>query len=64
MRVFAEMSNFFDMSLVDATVDGVGGLGNDLGLGLRTLVADAQVQEYLMYAAIAFALSATLILTR
>jgi NADH-quinone oxidoreductase subunit L len=64
MRVFAEMSNFFDMSFVDAAVDGFGGLSNDLGLGLRTLVADGQVQEYLMYAAIAFALSATLILTR
>ena len=64
MRLFAEASNFFDISLVDATVDGVGGLGNDLGLGLRSLVADGQVQEYLMYAAIAFALSATLILTR
>jgi NADH:ubiquinone oxidoreductase subunit 5 (subunit L)/multisubunit Na+/H+ antiporter MnhA subunit len=64
MRIFAEASNFFDISLVDATVDGVGGLSNDLGLGLRSLVADGQVQEYLMYAAIAFALSATLILTR
>ncbi len=64
MRLFAEASNFFDISLVDATVDGFGGLGNDLGLGLRSLVLDGQVQEYLMYAAIAFALSATLILTR
>ena len=63
-RVCAEASNLFDVSLVDATVDGVGGLSNDLGLGLRSLVADGQVQEYLMYAAIAFALSATLILTR
>jgi NADH-quinone oxidoreductase subunit L len=64
MRLFAEASNFFDITLVDATVDGFGGLSNDLGLGLRSLVADGQVQEYLMYAAIAFALSATLILTR
>lgn len=64
MRIFAEASNFFDVTLVDATVDGFGGLSNDLGLGLRSLVADGQVQEYLMYAAIAFALSATLILTR
>jgi NADH-quinone oxidoreductase subunit L len=64
MRIFAEASNFLDISLVDATVDGFGGLSNDLGLGLRSLVADGQVQEYLMYAAIAFALSATLILTR
>ena len=64
MRICAEASNFLDISLVDATVDGFGGLSNDLGLGLRSLVADGQVQEYLMYAAIAFALSATLILTR
>ena len=63
MRVCAEISNFFDILFVDAAVDGFGGLGNDLGLGLRSLVADGQVQEYLMYAAIAFALSATLILT-
>jgi NADH-quinone oxidoreductase subunit L len=64
MRIVAELSNFFDVSLVDATVDGVGGLSNDLGLGLRSLVVDGQVQEYLMYAAIAFSLAATLILTR
>ncbi|MFI5361909.1 MAG: NADH-quinone oxidoreductase subunit L [Elusimicrobiota bacterium] len=64
MRICAEASNFFDITLVDAAVDGFGGLSNDLGSGLRTLVADGQVQEYLMYAAIAFALSATLILTR
>ena len=65
MRLFAELSNFLDISLVDAAVDGFGGVGKDwVGLGLRSLVADGQVQEYLMYAAIAFALSATLILTR
>ncbi|MDE2143668.1 MAG: hypothetical protein KGJ84_14765, partial [Elusimicrobia bacterium] len=64
MRIFAEISNFLDISLVDATVDGVGGLSDDLGSGLRSLVVDGQVQEYLMYAAIAFALAATLILTR
>jgi hypothetical protein len=45
-------------------VDAFGGLSNDLGFCLRALVVDGQVQEYLMYAAIAFALSATLILTR
>ena len=64
MRIFAEISNFLDVSLVDATVDGVGGLSGDLGQGLRSLVVDGQVQEYLMYAAIAFSLAATLILTR
>jgi NADH-quinone oxidoreductase subunit L len=64
MRIFSEISRFFDDVFVDATVDGVGGLGNDLGVGLRSLVADGQVQEYLMYAAIAFSLAATLILTR
>ncbi len=64
MRVFAEISNFLDWNLVDTTVDGVGGLGNDLGGMMRSLVIDGQVQEYLMYAAIAFSLAATLILTR
>jgi NADH-quinone oxidoreductase subunit L len=64
MRIFAEISNFLDISLVDATVDGVGALSNDLGGGLRSLVVDGQVQEYMMYAAIAFSLAATLILTR
>ncbi len=64
MMIGAMISDFFDMSFVDAAVDGVGGLSNDLGLGLRSLVAEGQVQEYLMYAAIAFSLAATLILTR
>jgi NADH-quinone oxidoreductase subunit L len=64
MRVFSEISTFLDGAFVDATVDGVGGLGTDLGVGLRSLVADGQAQEYLMYAAIAFSLAATLILTR
>jgi NADH-quinone oxidoreductase subunit L len=64
MRILAMVSNFLDISFVDATVDGFGGLSNDLGVGLRSLVVDGQVQEYLMYAAIAFALAAVLILTR
>ena len=64
MRVFAEISNLVDALLVDKTVDGFGGLSVDLGVGLRALVKDGQVQEYLMYAAIAFSLAATLILTR
>jgi hypothetical protein len=64
MRVFAEISNFLDWNLIGTTVDGVGGLSNDLGGMLRSLVIDGQVQEYLMYAAIAFSLAATLILTR
>ncbi|MFI5346787.1 MAG: NADH-quinone oxidoreductase subunit L [Elusimicrobiota bacterium] len=64
VRVVAEISNFLDIQLVDGTVDGVGALSNDLGSGLRSLVIDGQVQEYLMYAAIAFSLAATLILTR
>ncbi len=48
------------------TVDGVGRPGQRFGpWAPRSLVADGRVvQEYLMYAAIAFALSATLILTR
>ena len=64
MRIFAEISNLIDALFVDRTVDGFGGLSLDLGVGLRALVKDGQVQEYLMYAAIAFSLAATLILTR
>jgi NADH-quinone oxidoreductase subunit L len=64
MRIFAEISNLVDALFVDRTVDGFGGLSLDLGVGLRALVKDGQVQEYLMYAAIAFSLAATLILTR
>jgi NADH-quinone oxidoreductase subunit L len=63
MKILSQISTFFDGAFVDATVDGVGGLGNDLGVGLRSLVADGQAQEYMMYAGIAFALAATLILT-
>ncbi|MDX6768368.1 MAG: NADH-quinone oxidoreductase subunit L [Elusimicrobiota bacterium] len=64
MRVFAHLSDLFDALFVDRTVDGFGGLTNDVGVGLRSFVKDGQVQEYLMYAAIAFSLAATLILTR
>ncbi|MDD5303382.1 MAG: NADH-quinone oxidoreductase subunit L [Elusimicrobia bacterium] len=64
MRIVAEISNLVDALFVDRTVDGFGGLTLDLGVGLRSLVKDGQVQEYLMYVAIAFSLAATLILTR
>ena len=64
MRIVAELSNLVDALFVDKTVDGFGGLTLDLGTGLRGLVQDGQVQEYLMYVAIAFSLAATLILTR
>jgi NADH-quinone oxidoreductase subunit L len=64
MTIAAMLSDFFDSVFVDAAVDGFGGLSGDLGSGLRSLVQEGQVQEYLMYAAIAFSLAATLILTR
>ena len=64
MRIVSEISNLLDALFVDRTVDGFGGLTLDLGVGLRSLVKDGQVQEYLMYVAIAFSLAATLILTR
>ena len=64
MRVFAHLSDYFDTLFVDRTVDGFGGLTVDVGVGLRSFIKDGQVQEYLMYAAIAFSLAATLILTR
>jgi NADH-quinone oxidoreductase subunit L len=64
MRVFAHISDLVDALLVDRTVDGFGGLTNDVGVGLRSFVKEGQVQEYLMYAAIAFSLAATLVLTR
>jgi NADH-quinone oxidoreductase subunit L len=63
-RIFSEVSGFFDATVVDTTVDGFAGLGEELGLGLRALVRDGQVQEYMLYAAVAFSLAATLILTR
>jgi len=63
-RIVAEISNLIDALFVDRTVDGFGGLSMDVGVGLRGLVKEGQVQEYLMYVAIAFSLAATLILTR
>ncbi len=63
-RIVSEISNLIDALFVDRTVDGFGGLSLDLGVGVRALVKDGQVQEYLMYVAIAFSLAATLILTR
>ncbi|UPT72459.1 MAG: hypothetical protein M0D55_10750 [Elusimicrobiota bacterium] len=63
-RIVSEISNLLDALVVDRTVDGFGGLSLDLGVGLRGLVKDGQIQEYLMYVAIAFSLAATLILTR
>mgnify|MGYP001593911493 CR=1 FL=1 len=63
-RITSEISNLLDALLVDKSVDGFGGLTLDLGVGLRALVKDGQIQEYLMYVAIAFSLAATLILTR
>ncbi len=63
-RILAEISNLIDALFVDKTVDGFGGLTLDLGVGLRSFVKDGQIQEYLMYVAIAFSLAATLILTR
>ena len=64
MRIFAEISNLLDALFVDRTVDGFGGLSMDLGVGLRSLVNNGQVQEYLMYVAITVSLFATLILSR
>jgi NADH-quinone oxidoreductase subunit L len=63
-RILSEISNVFDALFVDRTVDGFGGLSVDLGVGLRSLVTNGQVQEYLMYIAIAFSLFTTLILSR
>lgn len=62
-RIFSEISNLIDALFVDKTVDGFGGLTVDVGVGLRSFVKDGQIQEYLMYVAIAFSLAATLILT-
>ncbi len=64
MTIVAQLSNFFDALFIDRSVDGFGGLTMDLGVGLRSLVADGQVQEYLMYIAIAVSLFALLILSR
>lgn len=64
MKIIAEVSNLFDAILIDRTVDGFGDLSLDLGVGLRSLIARGQVQEYLMYIAIAVSLFTTLILSR
>ena len=63
-RIVAELSNLVDTLLVDRAVDGFGGLSLDLGAGLRSLVAEGQIQEYLMYIAIGVSLFAVLILSR
>ena len=63
-QIAAQVSNALDLLVVDRTVDGFGGLSVDLGVGLRSLVANGQVQEYLMYIAIAVSLFTTLILSR
>jgi NADH-quinone oxidoreductase subunit L len=63
-QIGAHVSNALDALVVDRTVDGFGGLSLDLGVGLRSLVANGQVQEYLMYIAIAVSLFTTLILSR
>jgi len=62
MRIWAELSNLFDALFIDRTVDGFGGLSVDLGVGLRSLVAEGQVQQYLMYIAIAVSLFAAMLM--
>ena len=64
MKITAEISNLFDAIFIDRTVDGFGDLSVDVGSGLRSLISRGQVQEYLMYIAIAVSLFATLILSR
>jgi NADH-quinone oxidoreductase subunit L len=64
VRIWAELSQLADSLLIDRTVDGFGGLSMDIGVGFRSLVRAGQVQEYLMYIAIAVSLFATLILSR
>ena len=62
MRIVSEISNVLDALLVDRTVDRFGGVTVGSGVLLRSLVEDGQIQEYLLYVAIAFSLAATLIL--
>ncbi|MBI5631582.1 MAG: NADH-quinone oxidoreductase subunit L [Elusimicrobia bacterium] len=63
-RILSEISHFFDAVFIDRTVDGFGGLSADLGAGLRSLSSRGQVQEYLMYIAVAVSLFATMIISR
>lgn len=66
-QIYAEISNLVDALFIDRAVDGFGGLARDLGWGkwgLRSLVLNGQVQENLMYIAIAASLFATMALTR
>ncbi|MDE2236594.1 MAG: hypothetical protein KGK30_01780, partial [Elusimicrobia bacterium] len=62
--IWAEAAQLVDSRLIDRTVDGFGLLSLDLGGGLRALVRDGQVQEYLMYVAIVVSLFAALLLMR
>jgi len=63
MRIFAQISDAFDNLFVDSAVDGWAASAT-ISRGPALPREEGQVQEYLMYAAIAFSLAATLILTR
>ncbi|MFA6028845.1 MAG: NADH-quinone oxidoreductase subunit L [Elusimicrobiota bacterium] len=60
---FAELQGFFDDFFVDGAVDGLGSVTGDAGRGLSRLVR-GQVQEYLLYVALAVSLFATFLMTR
>ena len=59
----AELQRFFDDFFVDGAVDGVGALTRDAG-GALSRVMRGQLQEYLLFAALAVSLFATFIMTR
>jgi len=63
MRAMAELQNFIDMFFVDGAVDGFGTITQDAGWGLRKLVR-GQVQEYLLYIALAMGLFSVFLITR
>jgi NADH-quinone oxidoreductase subunit L len=62
-RTLAGIHAFFDDFFVDGAVDGVGWVTRDAGWGLSRLVR-GQIQEYLLYVALAVSLFATFIMTR
>ncbi|MFA6092830.1 MAG: NADH-quinone oxidoreductase subunit L [Elusimicrobiota bacterium] len=62
-RAVSELQGLFDDLFVDGAVDGVGIVTRNAGWGLSRLVR-GQVQEYMLYAALAVSLFATFLMTR
>jgi len=62
-RSLAELQRFFDDFFVDGAVDAVGAITHDAG-GVLSRLMRGQLQEYLLFAALAISLFATFIMAR